>query len=102
MAMEASVESIKARLDLLEAAQNKEQELAREFRYRTDVRLENASRELKNAATTLATIVSQLEQWATIRKTLAWVGSCVLALGTFFGWVIHEIWPNGFWGGHGS
>lgn len=97
-----TMESRLADLERQEQERRWRDRLDDEFKLRVDQRLEAASAELRAAIATLAVISKQLDQWATIRKTLAWVGSGLLAAGSALGWGIHEIFPNGFWGSHGT
>lgn len=58
--------------------------------------LEQSVDELKEQQKFLVAAVNKanfkLDEWATIRRTLGWVGSGLLAIGSAFGWLFHEFW----------
>lgn len=59
-------------------------------------RWKEINEKLDDLGTASKDALSTLEQWATIRRTLAWVAGVFwtisLALGAVFGWFYHELW----------
>lgn len=90
--------TIPERLSVLE----KGTERVDEFMLRTDKRLEEIIASQEEAAKSHAETTKQLDEWRTIRKTLAWVGAGIMSFGGMIGWWLHYMWPGVFGtGGHG-
>jgi hypothetical protein len=77
------MDSLPARVSVLE-------QLSIEREKRHEAFMTKTETTLAELLTRSDAVQAQFQEWATIRKTLYWIGSAFVASGACFGWFLHQ------------